>query len=53
MDLHLSDKIAVVTGASKGIGLAITQGDGGRRSLCRRRITQPRTRSRSAGGGGR
>ena len=25
MDLHLSDKVAVVTGASKGIGLAITQ----------------------------
>jgi NAD(P)-dependent dehydrogenase (short-subunit alcohol dehydrogenase family) len=25
MDLHLSDKIAVVTGASKGIGLAITR----------------------------
>ena len=31
MDLHLSDKIAIVTGASKGIGLAITQAlvDGG------------------------
>jgi NAD(P)-dependent dehydrogenase (short-subunit alcohol dehydrogenase family) len=26
MDLHLSGKIAVVTGASKGIGLAITKG---------------------------
>ncbi|WP_055530548.1 SDR family NAD(P)-dependent oxidoreductase [Streptomyces graminilatus] len=25
MDLHLSDKVAVVTGASKGIGLAVTQ----------------------------
>jgi NAD(P)-dependent dehydrogenase (short-subunit alcohol dehydrogenase family) len=25
MDLHLSDTTAVVTGASKGIGLAITQ----------------------------
>lgn len=25
MDLHLSDKVAVVTGASRGIGLAITQ----------------------------
>ena len=25
MDLHLSAKTAVVTGASKGIGLAITQ----------------------------
>jgi NAD(P)-dependent dehydrogenase (short-subunit alcohol dehydrogenase family) len=25
MDLHLSGKIAVVTGASKGIGLAITR----------------------------
>jgi NAD(P)-dependent dehydrogenase (short-subunit alcohol dehydrogenase family) len=25
MDLHLSGKIAVVTGASKGIGLAITK----------------------------
>ena len=25
MDLHLSEKTAVVTGASKGIGLAITQ----------------------------
>lgn len=25
MDLHLTDKVAVVTGASKGIGLAITQ----------------------------
>jgi NAD(P)-dependent dehydrogenase (short-subunit alcohol dehydrogenase family) len=24
MDLHLTDKMAVVTGASKGIGLAIT-----------------------------
>ena len=31
MDLHLSDKIAIVTGASKGIGLSITQAlvDGG------------------------
>ena len=26
MDLHLADKVAVVTGASKGIGLAITRG---------------------------
>jgi NAD(P)-dependent dehydrogenase (short-subunit alcohol dehydrogenase family) len=26
MDLHLSGKVALVTGASKGIGLAITQG---------------------------
>ncbi len=25
MDLHLSEKTAVVTGASKGIGLAITK----------------------------
>lgn len=25
MDLHLSGKVAVVTGASKGIGLAVTQ----------------------------
>jgi NAD(P)-dependent dehydrogenase (short-subunit alcohol dehydrogenase family) len=25
MDLQLSDKVAVVTGASKGIGLAVTQ----------------------------
>ena len=25
MDLHLSDKVAVVTGANKGIGLAVTQ----------------------------
>ena len=25
MDLELTDKVAVVTGASKGIGLAITQ----------------------------
>jgi NAD(P)-dependent dehydrogenase (short-subunit alcohol dehydrogenase family) len=25
MDLHLSGKIAVVTGASKGIGLAVTK----------------------------
>jgi NAD(P)-dependent dehydrogenase (short-subunit alcohol dehydrogenase family) len=25
MDLHLTDKVAVVTGASKGIGLAVTQ----------------------------
>lgn len=25
MDLHLTDKIAVVTGANKGIGLAITE----------------------------
>ena len=25
MDLHLADKVAVVTGASKGIGLAITR----------------------------
>lgn len=26
MDLHLNGKAAVVTGAGKGIGLAITQG---------------------------
>ncbi|MDA0566533.1 SDR family oxidoreductase [Streptomonospora sp. S1-112] len=26
MDLHLTDKVAVVTGASKGIGLAVAQG---------------------------
>jgi hypothetical protein len=26
MDLHLAGKVAVVTGASKGIGLAITRG---------------------------
>jgi NAD(P)-dependent dehydrogenase (short-subunit alcohol dehydrogenase family) len=26
MDLHLTDKVAVVTGANKGIGLAITEG---------------------------
>jgi NAD(P)-dependent dehydrogenase (short-subunit alcohol dehydrogenase family) len=25
MELHLSGKVAVVTGASKGIGLAVTQ----------------------------
>jgi NAD(P)-dependent dehydrogenase (short-subunit alcohol dehydrogenase family) len=25
MDLHLGGKVAVVTGASKGIGLAVTQ----------------------------
>jgi NAD(P)-dependent dehydrogenase (short-subunit alcohol dehydrogenase family) len=25
MDLHLTDKVAVVTGASKGIGLAVTR----------------------------
>jgi NAD(P)-dependent dehydrogenase (short-subunit alcohol dehydrogenase family) len=25
VDLHLADKVAVVTGASKGIGLAITR----------------------------
>ena len=25
MDLHLTDKVAVVTGANKGIGLAITK----------------------------
>jgi NAD(P)-dependent dehydrogenase (short-subunit alcohol dehydrogenase family) len=25
MDLHLSGKVAVVTGASKGVGLAITR----------------------------
>jgi NAD(P)-dependent dehydrogenase (short-subunit alcohol dehydrogenase family) len=25
MDLHLTDKVAVVTGANKGIGLAITE----------------------------
>jgi len=25
MDLRLADKVAVVTGASKGIGLAVTQ----------------------------
>jgi NAD(P)-dependent dehydrogenase (short-subunit alcohol dehydrogenase family) len=25
MDLHLSGKVAVVTGASKGIGLAVTR----------------------------
>ena len=26
MDLHLTGKVAVVTGASKGIGLAVAQG---------------------------
>ncbi|MFE6134142.1 3-oxoacyl-ACP reductase, partial [Streptomyces sp. NPDC056437] len=26
MELHLAGKVAVVTGASKGIGLAVTQG---------------------------
>jgi NAD(P)-dependent dehydrogenase (short-subunit alcohol dehydrogenase family) len=33
MDLHLTDKVAVVTGADKGIGLAITNalvGEGAR-----------------------
>ncbi|MFD9599095.1 MULTISPECIES: SDR family NAD(P)-dependent oxidoreductase [unclassified Streptomyces] len=25
MDLHLTDKVAVVTGAGRGIGLAVTQ----------------------------
>lgn len=26
MELHLAGKVAVVTGASKGIGLAVTRG---------------------------
>jgi len=33
VDLHLSDKVAIVTGASKGIGLAVTHaffGEGAR-----------------------
>jgi NAD(P)-dependent dehydrogenase (short-subunit alcohol dehydrogenase family) len=25
MDLHLTDRVAVVTGANKGIGLAVTE----------------------------
>jgi NAD(P)-dependent dehydrogenase (short-subunit alcohol dehydrogenase family) len=29
MDLHLAGKVAVVTGASKGIGLARSAGHGG------------------------
>lgn len=34
MDLNLAGKVAVVTGASKGIGLAVTPGAGRGRGQC-------------------
>jgi NAD(P)-dependent dehydrogenase (short-subunit alcohol dehydrogenase family) len=44
MDLHLSGKIAVVTGASKGIGLAITQAlvDAGAHAIAGSRTRGPK-----------
>ena len=45
MDLGLTDKVAVVTGASKGIGLAITQAlvdEGALRGRRRAHHGQPR-----------
>ena len=46
VDLMLADKVAVVTGASKGIGLAVTKAlvqEGARSSLARARRRDSRT----------
>ena len=62
MDLELTDKVAVVTGANKGIGFAVTAGAAGRGRPRRRRVAEhreprrpgPRGRgAREPGGGGR
>ncbi len=50
MDLGLTDKVAVVTGANKGIGLAITKALVGRRSATSSPArARPRTSTASIG----
>ncbi len=52
MDLHLSDRIAVVTGASSGIGLAVTRAlvDEGARVLTGSRSVSPELEELAKGG---
>ena len=56
MDLHLRDKVVLITGGSRGIGFALAQGfaaEGARVAICARdmvRLEQAATEIRAAGG---